>query len=70
MRFLVGLLLSSLACAEPASDVATRARHRAKNCRYHRLIFEAIRRRDGDAACTIMTEHVADIQRRVHRNLK
>src|SRR5438552_17494916 len=26
MRFLVGLLLSSLACAEPASDVATRAR--------------------------------------------
>ena len=56
--------------AASALDVATRARHRAKNCRYHRLIFEAIRRRDGDAACTITAEHVADIQRRVHRSLK
>src|SRR5437763_694017 len=51
-------------------DVKTRARHRLKNCRFHRMIFEAIRRRDGAAAYAIMADHVGDIQRRVHRSLK
>jgi len=50
-------------------DAATRARHRLRNCRYHRQIFEAIRRGDGDAAYTIMAEHVGDIQTRVHQCL-
>lgn len=50
-------------------DVSIRARHRLTNCRYHRLIFEAIRQRDAHAAYTIMAEHVGDIQGRVHRCL-
>ena len=70
----LSVLMNSLAdlTVDTAStlDVATRARHRLKNCRYHRLIFEAIRRRDPDGAYTIMAEHVADIQKRVHRSLK
>jgi DNA-binding GntR family transcriptional regulator len=41
-----------------------------KNCHYHRLIFEAIRRRDGDAAYTLMAQHIGDIQGRVRRSLK
>jgi hypothetical protein len=40
-----------------------------KNCHFHREIFEAIRRRDGDAAYDIMVKHVGDIQGRVHRSL-
>ena len=67
------VLMNALAdlTADTASilDVATRTRHRKKNCRYHRLIFEAIRQRDGNAAYTIMAQHVGDIQRRVHRSL-
>jgi GntR family transcriptional repressor for pyruvate dehydrogenase complex len=53
-----------------ALDVSTRAQHRLQNCRYHRLMFEAIRRRDGDAAYTIMAKHITDIQGRVQRSLK
>ena len=51
-------------------DVKTRTRHRLKNCRYHRMIFEAIRRRDAAAAYAIMADHVGDIQKRVHRSLR
>jgi GntR family transcriptional regulator, transcriptional repressor for pyruvate dehydrogenase complex len=52
-----------------ALDVSIRARHRQKNCRYHRQLFEAIRRRDGETAHSIMIEHIADIQSRVSRSL-
>lgn len=51
-------------------DVSLRARHRLQNCQFHRLIFDAIRQRDGQAAYTIMAEHIGDIQGRVHRSLK
>jgi len=50
-------------------DTSTRARHRLKNCRFHREIFDAIRQHDGDAAYGIMAKHVGDIQGRVHRSL-
>jgi len=67
------VLMNALAdlTAEAASilDVSIRAKHRLKNCDYHRQIFEAIRRRDGAAAYAIMAEHVGDIQGRVHRCL-
>ena len=52
-----------------ALDVSIRAKHRLKNCRYHRLVFDAIRRGDGEAAYTIMVEHIGDIQSRVGRGL-
>jgi DNA-binding FadR family transcriptional regulator len=68
------VLMNALAdlAADAASvlDVSARARHREKNCRYHRQIFEAIRQRDGDTAYRIMAEHVGDIQGRVHRSLR
>jgi GntR family transcriptional repressor for pyruvate dehydrogenase complex len=67
---LMNALADLTASAASALDVSTRARHRLKNCHYHRLIFEAIRARDGNAASTIMAQHVRDIQRRVHRSLK
>ena len=67
---LMNAIADLTADAASSLDVATRARHRLMNCHYHRLILEAIRRRDGDAAYTIMAEHVGDIQRRVHRSLK
>jgi GntR family transcriptional regulator, transcriptional repressor for pyruvate dehydrogenase complex len=67
---LMNALADLTASTASALDVSIRARHRLKNCHYHRLIFEAIRAHDGDAACTIMAEHVRDIQRRVHRSLK
>jgi len=67
-------LMNALAdlTADAASALAapTRARHLLKNCHYHRLVFEAIRRRDGDAAYAIMARHVGDIQRRVDRSLR
>jgi GntR family transcriptional repressor for pyruvate dehydrogenase complex len=67
------VLMNALAdlTAEAAStlDVAIRAKHRLKNCEYHRQIFEAVRRRDGAAAYAITAEHVGDIQGRVHRCL-
>ena len=56
--------------AASALDVSLRARHRLQNCQFHRLIFDAIRQRDGQAAYTIMAEHIGDIQGRVHRSLK
>ena len=68
------VLMNALAdlTAEAAStlDANTRAKHRASNCRYHRLLFEAVRRRDGLAAYRIMSQHVGDIQNRVHRSLR
>src|SRR5919204_150592 len=66
---LMNALADLTASAASALDASTRARHRLRNCRYHRQIFEAIRRGDGDAAYTIMAEHVGDIQKRVHQCL-
>ena len=63
--------LADLTAAEASVlDVSARARNRQQNCHYHRLIFDAIRQRDGHAAYAIMAEHVGDIQGRVRRNLK
>ena len=63
--------LADLTAAEASVlDVAARARHRLQNCHFHRKIFDAIRRGDGQAAYTIMAEHVGDIQGRVRRSLK
>jgi DNA-binding FadR family transcriptional regulator len=56
--------------AASSLDVSTRARNRLANCQFHRRIFDAIRRRDGDEAYRIMAEHVGDIQGRVDRSLK
>jgi DNA-binding FadR family transcriptional regulator len=67
---LMNALADVTANAASVLDVAARARHRLRNCHYHREIFEAIRRRDGDAAFSIMAEHVGDIQGRVRRSLK
>ena len=66
---LMNALADLTANAASALDTSTRARHRLRNCRYHRQVFEAIRRGDGDAAYTIMAEHVGDIQKRVHQCL-
>jgi GntR family transcriptional repressor for pyruvate dehydrogenase complex len=67
------VLMNALAdlTADVASvlDASTRARHRLKNCQFHREIFDAIRQHDGTAAYAIMARHVGDIQRRVHRSL-
>ena len=51
-------------------DSRVRARHRRKNCQYHRRIFEAIRAHDGEAAYALMLQHVGDIQDRVGRTMK
>jgi GntR family transcriptional repressor for pyruvate dehydrogenase complex len=67
---LMNALADLTADAAAALDPSLRARHRLQNCHYHRLIFDAIRKRDGDTAYTIMAEHVGDIQGRVHRSLK
>ena len=67
---LMNALADLTADAASALNVSTRARHRLKNFQYHRLILEAIRQRDGDAAYTLMARHVGDIQGRVHRSLK
>src|SRR5438093_8396029 len=64
---LMNALADLTAAAASHLDVSTRTRHRKNNCHYHRLIFEAIRDRDGNAAFTIMAQHVGDIQRRVQR---
>jgi GntR family transcriptional repressor for pyruvate dehydrogenase complex len=53
-----------------ALDLRVRAKHRRKNCEYHREIFEAIRANDGDAAYALMLQHVGDIQDRVSRTIK
>jgi GntR family transcriptional regulator, transcriptional repressor for pyruvate dehydrogenase complex len=67
---LMNALADLTAGAALALDISTRARHRLKNCHYHRLIFEAIQQRDAAAAYSIMADHVGDIQRRVSRCLK
>ena len=53
-----------------ALDLKVRAKHRRKNCEYHREIFEAISAHDGDAAYNLMLQHVGDIQDRVGRTMK
>jgi GntR family transcriptional repressor for pyruvate dehydrogenase complex len=67
---LMNALADLTADAAAVLDVSLRARHRMQNCQYHRLIYDAIRQRDGEAAYSIMLEHVGDIQGRVHRSLK
>jgi GntR family transcriptional repressor for pyruvate dehydrogenase complex len=67
---LMNALADLTASTASALDVSVRARHRLKNCQYHRMIFEAIRAHDADTAYAIMAQHVRDIQRRVHRSLK
>jgi GntR family transcriptional regulator, transcriptional repressor for pyruvate dehydrogenase complex len=66
---LMNALADLTANVASALNASTRAKHRLKNCQFHRKIFEAIRERDGDAAYTIMAQHVGDIQRRVDRSL-
>jgi DNA-binding FadR family transcriptional regulator len=66
---LMNALADLTADVASALDASTRARHRLKNCQYHRLMFDAIRQHDGEAAYATMAEHVGDIQRRVHRSL-
>jgi DNA-binding GntR family transcriptional regulator len=51
-------------------DVKVRARHRRKNCEYHRQLFDAIRRHDDQAAYNLMVQHVGDIQGRVGRTMR
>jgi GntR family transcriptional repressor for pyruvate dehydrogenase complex len=67
------VLMNALAdlTAESVSelDVRIRARHRKKNCEYHRLIFKAIQKHDADAAYALMVRHVGDIQDRVSRTM-
>ena len=66
---LMNALADLTADAASALDAATRAKHRLKNCQFHQEILDAIRRRDKDAAYTLMATHVGDIQRRVRRSL-
>jgi GntR family transcriptional regulator, transcriptional repressor for pyruvate dehydrogenase complex len=66
---LMNALADLTATAAAALDASTRARHRLRNCHYHRLLLDAIRRRDGEAAYATMAEHVGDIQKRVSRSL-
>jgi GntR family transcriptional regulator, transcriptional repressor for pyruvate dehydrogenase complex len=65
------VLMNALAdlTAESVSDldVRVRTRNRKKNCEYHRLLFEAIQKQDGDEAYSLMVRHVGDIQDRVSR---
>ena len=67
---LMNALADLTATAASALNVSTRARLRLKNLHFHQQICEAIRRRDGDAAYTLMAKHVGDIQGRVRRSLK
>src|SRR3954468_14649113 len=55
---LMNALADLTAHVASALHASTRAKHRLKNCQFHRQIFEAIRQRDGDAAYTIMAQHV------------
>jgi GntR family transcriptional repressor for pyruvate dehydrogenase complex len=67
---LMNALADLTADAASVLEVSTRARLRQKNCRFHRLIFEAIRRHDGNAAYAITARHVGDIQGRVRQSLR
>jgi GntR family transcriptional regulator, transcriptional repressor for pyruvate dehydrogenase complex len=66
---LMNALADLTAQAAAVLDVPTRTRHRQMNTQFHRQLFEAIRRHDGDTAYEIMAKHVGDIQRRVRRSL-
>ncbi|HMF93249.1 MAG TPA: FCD domain-containing protein [Vicinamibacterales bacterium] len=66
---LMNALADLTANAASALDVSTRARHRLKNCQFHRQLFDAIRTHDGEKAYATMARHVGDIQRRVRRSL-
>jgi DNA-binding FadR family transcriptional regulator len=67
---LMNALADLTADAVSTLDVKARARHRKKNCEYHRLIFEAIRRHDDQEASSLMVRHVGDIQGRVDRTIR
>jgi GntR family transcriptional repressor for pyruvate dehydrogenase complex len=67
---LMNALADLTANAASALSVPTRTRLRLKNLQFHQTIFAAIRRRDADAAYTLMAQHVGDIQGRVRRSLK
>jgi DNA-binding FadR family transcriptional regulator len=73
-NFPLTVLMNALAdlTADAASvlDPVVRARHQRRNCQFHRALFDAIRIHDGDAAHSIMVQHVNDIQRRVARTIK
>jgi GntR family transcriptional regulator, transcriptional repressor for pyruvate dehydrogenase complex len=68
------VLMNALAdlTVETASvlDAKVRARHRRRNCKYHRQIFDAIRKHDAQEAYALMVQHVGDIQGRVGRTMK
>lgn len=70
LMVLMNALADLTAGAASGLDVTTRARHRRRNCSYHRQLFEAVRRHDGPAAYSLMVEHVGDIQGRVDRTIK
>jgi GntR family transcriptional regulator, transcriptional repressor for pyruvate dehydrogenase complex len=67
---MMNALADLLADAVSGLDVKARARHRKKNCEYHRLIFNAVRQHDDQAAHNLMVRHVGDIQGRVHRTIR
>ena len=68
------ILMNALADLTAASvsdlDARVRARHRKKNCEYHRAIFAAIKAHDAEEAFALMVRHVGDIQDRVGRTNK
>jgi GntR family transcriptional regulator, transcriptional repressor for pyruvate dehydrogenase complex len=66
---LVNAIADLTAGAAAALDIMTRTRHRQMNTQFHRQLFEAIRRHDGEVAYAIMAKHVGDIQSRVRRSL-
>src|SRR5262249_34498896 len=66
---LMNALADLTANAASALDVSTRARHRLKNCQFHRQLFDAIRTHDGEKAYAAMARRVGDRQRWVRRSL-
>jgi DNA-binding FadR family transcriptional regulator len=50
---------------EVVTTVEISRKTQAKVCEYHRLILDAIRRHDEDAAYGLMMQHVADVQARL-----
>ena len=70
LMVLMNALADVTADMAAAIDVAARARNRLQNCHYHRQILDAIQQHDGEAAYTIMAEHIGDIQGRTRQLLK
>jgi GntR family transcriptional repressor for pyruvate dehydrogenase complex len=70
LTVLMNALADLTANAASTLDVAARARHRRKNCQFHRLLFDAIKNHDEEGAYEIMVRHVNDIQSRVDKTIK